>query len=240
MPLPRCHRSRLERPDRAARAASRRRRCRTCRPGDEPDGSGDPPRPPPRPFPAELGPGRRRCPPPPAPACRTSTARRAARRTRRSPWGTSGRRALQRWRPARRRHARPMGVDPAGDRARLDDGHRHPFSVEVGQGVGRTSREGDRPDRAAADRPIDHPSRTGRARICSQARPTRIVRPDRRPKGRWITIRCAHLPAHWASLCGAGTLVDPRCESHRSCDDRRPRRPYLQPGQSPHFPGASR
>jgi hypothetical protein len=43
-------------------------------------------------------------------------------------------------------------------------------------------------------------------------------------------------------LCGAGTLLDPRCESHRSCDDSRPRRPYLQPGSDNRhtFQGASR
>jgi hypothetical protein len=42
--------------------------------------------------------------------------------------------------------------------------------------------------------------------------------------------------------CGAGTLLDPRCESHRSCDDRRPRRPYVQPGSDNRhtFQGASR
>ena len=48
-----------------------------------------------------------------------------------------------------------MGVDSAGDRTRLYDGHRHPFSVQLGQGVARTSREGDRDDRTAlTDRSI--------------------------------------------------------------------------------------
>jgi hypothetical protein len=54
-----------------------------------------------------------------------------------------------------------VGVDPTGDRARLYDGHGHPFSVRIGQGVARTSREGDRDDRAAANRPIDHPPERG-------------------------------------------------------------------------------
>lgn len=53
-----------------------------------------------------------------------------------------------------------MGVDPAGDRARLYDGHSQPFSVHVVKGW-HARPEGDRDDRAApsATRP---PTRTER------------------------------------------------------------------------------
>jgi hypothetical protein len=67
-----------------------------------------------------------------------------------------------------------MGVDSAGDRARLYDGHRHPFSVQLGQGVARTSREGDRDDRLRlTDRSIT--LRNGACPYPPTGRPTRIV-----------------------------------------------------------------
>jgi hypothetical protein len=43
-----------------------------------------------------------------------------------------------------------VGVYPAGDPTCLYDGHRHPFFSSRGQGVARTSREGDRDDRTAS------------------------------------------------------------------------------------------
>jgi hypothetical protein len=68
-----------------------------------------------------------------------------------------------------------MGVYPASDLACLyDDGHRHPFSVEDGQGVARTSREGDRDDRTAANRPIDHPPERGVPYVAPRQRSTSI------------------------------------------------------------------
>ena len=57
-----------------------------------------------------------------------------------------------------------VGVDSTGDRTRaLYDGHCHPFSRSNGQGVARTSREGDRERSRCCCSDDRSPSGTGRA-----------------------------------------------------------------------------
>ena len=66
-----------------------------------------------------------------------------------------------------------VGVDPTGDRARLYDGHGHPFSVQVVKGW--HARPGKETVTIGLRQQTDRsPSGTGRARIRPRSRPTGI------------------------------------------------------------------
>ena len=117
----------------------RRRWCRTCRAGGGPDGSGDRPRSPPPRSGARTGPGRprrRRCPPP-RPG--SSGPKRVSQACKLGEPGGGRRERLDAEHTAVGVERSSdmdveVGVDPTGDRARLYDGHRHPFSVQVVKG----------------------------------------------------------------------------------------------------------
>ena len=193
-----------------------RRARRTCRCGDAPGGSDDRPRSPPHPTPRDGAPARRRTrrclPPRPARAGRTAepTEQRVIPgRRRRERLDTQH--AAVRVDRGRDMHIE-MRVDSARDRARaLYDGHRHPFSLN-GQGVARTSREGDRDEHAAQQR-ARSPSGTGRA----QLRP----RPATRHGNVATTITQLVDPqtgtphSHWAIWRCVGTLSELRGERRR-------------------------
>ena len=79
-----------------------------------------------------------------------------------------------------------MGVHPAGDRARLYDGHRHPFSVQVVKGW--HARPGKETVTIGLRQQTDRsPSGTGRAHVCAHDpidRHLNVSMPDKSDRSR--------------------------------------------------------